>query len=154
MVSLTQWRWVWANSRRWWRTGKPDMLLSIWFQRVGYDWATEQLYLNWVFPGDLVVKLHLPMQEFQVWSLGQKDPLKKEMATHFSTIAWRIPWMKDPVWLQSMGSQRVGDYWSCIYSNLSGCPPPIYVSHYYLSALVCFFHNIFNFVIILLLFVC
>ena len=46
--------------------------------------------------------------ETQVQSLGREDPLEKEMATHSSTLAWRIPWMEDPVRLQSMGSQRVG----------------------------------------------
>jgi len=39
MASLT---WVWANSRRWWRTGKPGVLQSMWLKRVGHDWATEQ----------------------------------------------------------------------------------------------------------------
>ena len=48
------------------------------------------------------------IQETQVQSLGREDPLEKEMATHSSTLAWRIPWMEDPVKLQSMGSQRVG----------------------------------------------
>ena len=47
-------------------------------------------------------------QETQVRSLGQEDPLEKEMATHSSTIAWKIPWTVDPGRLQSMGSQRVG----------------------------------------------
>ena len=52
---------------------------------------------------------HLPaMQETQVCSLGQKDPLEKEMATHSSTLAWKIPWLEKPGRLQSMGSQRVG----------------------------------------------
>ena len=41
-ASLTQWSWVWANSRRCWRTGKPGVLQSIGSQRVGHDWATEQ----------------------------------------------------------------------------------------------------------------
>ena len=51
---------------------------------------------------------HLPiMQETLVRSLGQEDPLEKEMATHSSTPAWRIPWMEKPGKLQSMGSQRV-----------------------------------------------
>ena len=48
------------------------------------------------------------MQETRVRSLGQKDPLEKEMATHSSILAWRIPWRKEPGRLQSMGSQRVG----------------------------------------------
>ena len=41
-------------------------------------------------------------------SLGQKDPLEKEMATHCSLLAWKIPWMEEPGRLESMGSQRVG----------------------------------------------
>ena len=47
------------------------------------------------------------MQETRVRSLGGEDPLKKEMATHSSTLAWKIPWMEEPGRLQSMGSQRV-----------------------------------------------
>ena len=48
------------------------------------------------------------MQENWVRSLGQEDPLEKEMAIHSSTLAWRIPWMEEPGGLQYMGSQRVG----------------------------------------------
>ena len=52
---------------------------------------------------------HLPaMQETWVRFLGQKDPLEKEMATHSSILAWKIPWIEKPGRLQSMGSQRVG----------------------------------------------
>ena len=40
-------------------------------------------------------------------SLGQEDPLEQEMATNFSTVAWKIPWMEEPGRLQSMMSQRV-----------------------------------------------
>ena len=47
------------------------------------------------------------MQETQVRSLGQEDPLEKKMATHSSILAWRISWMEEPGRLQSMGSQRV-----------------------------------------------
>ena len=47
------------------------------------------------------------MQETQVQSLGQEDPLEKEMATHSSVLAWRIPWTEEPGGLQSMGSQRL-----------------------------------------------
>ena len=42
-----------------------------------------------------------------VRSLGQEDPWEKEMATHFSILAWKIPWTEDPGRLQSMGTQRV-----------------------------------------------
>ena len=48
------------------------------------------------------------MQETQDRSLGQEDLLEKEMATHFSVLAWEISWTKEPGGLQSMGSQRVG----------------------------------------------
>ena len=52
---------------------------------------------------------HLPaMQETWIQSLGQEDSLEKEMATHSSTLGWKIPWMEEPGRLQSMGSQRVG----------------------------------------------
>ena len=51
------------------------------------------------------------MWETWVRSLGREDRLEKEMAIHSSTIAWKIPWTKDPGRLQSMGSQRVGHIW-------------------------------------------
>ena len=54
-----------------------------------------------------MVKNLPPMQETWVRSLGQEDPLEKEMATHSSILAWEIPWTEDPGRLQSMGSQRV-----------------------------------------------
>ena len=47
------------------------------------------------------------MRETRVQSLGQEDPLEKEMATHSSVLAWRIPWPEEPGGLQSMGSQRL-----------------------------------------------
>ena len=48
------------------------------------------------------------MQQNRVQSLGREDPLEKGMATHSSTLAWRIPWTEESGGLQSMGSQRVG----------------------------------------------
>ena len=52
---------------------------------------------------------HLPtMRETQVRSLGQEDPLEKEIATHSSTLAWKIPWTEEPGRLESMELQRVG----------------------------------------------
>ena len=53
------------------------------------------------------VKRLSAMQETRVRSLGQEDPLEKEMAPHSSTIAWKIPWTEEPGRLQSMGSLRV-----------------------------------------------
>ena len=55
-----------------------------------------------------VVKNPPAIQETQVQSLGGEDPLEKEMATHSSILAWKIPWTEDPGWPQNMGSQRVG----------------------------------------------
>ena len=49
-----------------------------------------------------------PMRETWLRSLGQEDPLEKEMATHSNILAWKIPWTEEPDRLQSMGSQRVG----------------------------------------------
>ena len=46
-------------------------------------------------------------QKARVRSLGQEEPLKKEMATHYSILAWKIPWTEEPGGLQFMGSQRV-----------------------------------------------
>ena len=52
---------------------------------------------------------HLPtLWETWVQSLGREDPLEKEMVTHSSTLAWKIPWTEEPGRLQSMGLQRVG----------------------------------------------
>ena len=55
-----------------------------------------------------MVKRLPTMWETGVQSLGQEDPLEKEMATHSSILAWKIPWTEEPGRLQSMGSQRVG----------------------------------------------
>ena len=61
------------------------------------------------------------MQETRVHSLGQEDPLEKEMATHSSILAWRIPWTEEPGWLQPMGSQRVRHNWvSNTFSKVLG----------------------------------
>ena len=54
------------------------------------------------------VKRLPPMRESRVRSLGREDPLEKEMATHSSIHAWKIPWTEEPGGLQSMGLQRVG----------------------------------------------
>ena len=71
--------------------------------------------MNWEIGIDIytllvaqTVKCLSAMLEPGVQSLGQEDPLKKEMATHSSTLAWKIPWTEEPGGPQSMGSQRVG----------------------------------------------
>ena len=55
-----------------------------------------------------MVKRLPTMWETRVQSLGWEDPLEKEMATHSSILAWKIPWTEEPGKLQSIGSQRVG----------------------------------------------
>ena len=62
----------------------------------------------WGFLVGQMVKNPPARQETWVAFLGQVDPLEKEMATHSSILAWRIPWTEEPGGLQSMGSQRVG----------------------------------------------
>ena len=81
-------------------TEEPGGLQSMELQGVRHDWATDTLAQT--------VKNPPAMQETQVQSLGQKDPLEKGMATHSRILAWRIPWTEEPGGLQSTGSQRVG----------------------------------------------
>ena len=59
-----------------------------------------------------MVKCLPAMRQTRVRSLGWEDPLEKEMATHSSTLAWKIPWTEEPGRLQSMGLQRVGHDWA------------------------------------------
>ena len=60
----------------------------------------------WASVVSQLVKNLFAMKETQVLSLGREDPLEKEIATHSSILAWRIPWTEEPGGLQSMGSQR------------------------------------------------
>ena len=59
------------------------------------------------------------MQETQVQSVGQENPLEKRMATHSSILAWRISWTEEPNGLQSMGSQRIGHSSITVFWGLS-----------------------------------
>ena len=83
--------------------------------KISFLMAEEYFTVYMYTPGanslvaQLVKKKNLPaVQETRVQSLGQEDPLEKEMATHSSTRAWKIPRMENPGGLQSMGSQRLG----------------------------------------------
>jgi len=58
------------------------------------------------FPGGSVVKNLPTMQEMWVRSLGQEDPLEKEITTHSSIFAWKTPWTKEPGGLQSIGLEN------------------------------------------------
>ena len=89
----------------------------------------NEMKMGWVFsneiwrnPPSLVAQMvrHLSsMLETQVRSLGQEDPPEKEMATHSSTLAWKIPWKDDPGRLQSMGPQRAGHDWATLLTYKS-----------------------------------
>ena len=56
------------------------------------------------------------MQETRVGFLGQEDPLEKGLLTHYSILAWEIPWTEEPDGVQSMGSERVRHDWVNIYT--------------------------------------
>ena len=72
------------------------------------------LWASWVAQQQ---RIHLPMQEMWIQSLGGEDPLEKEMATHSSILAWEIPWTEKPGGLQSMESQ-------CNLTTKPLLPPP------------------------------
>ena len=75
-----------------------------------YNVYLNKMFINKYmgFPGRSAVKNLSAMKETRVQSLCQEDPLENEMATHFSILAWKIPWTEEPGGLQSMGSQSVG----------------------------------------------
>ena len=77
-----------------------------------YTYSCIYIYIHiytylWASLVAQIVKNLPAMQETQVPSLGQEDPLEERMATHSSFLAWRIPWTEEPSGLQSMWSQRV-----------------------------------------------
>ena len=80
-------------------------------ERIGYP-----LQYSWT---PLVAQTPPAMQKTQVWILGQEDPLEKEMATHSSILAWRIPWTEEPGRLQSSGPKRVRHNWATNTFTLS-----------------------------------
>ena len=68
--------------------------------------------ISWASLGAQTVKNLLSMQETQVWTLGQEEPLEKGMGTHSSILAWRITWTEETGGLQSMKLQRIGYDWA------------------------------------------
>ena len=93
------------------------LLQNGWFLQVHFIMSSTVLFLplNLGSLRQLEISLvaqtvkHLPtMRETLVQTLGREDLLEKEMATHSSTLAWKIPWTEEPGRLQSIGSQRVG----------------------------------------------
>ena len=83
-----------------------DWFLTVMFQMLPTKLGSSKLSTL----VDQRLKCLPAMRETQVLSLGWEDPLEKEMATHSSILAKRIPWMEEPGGLQSTGSQRVGHH--------------------------------------------
>ena len=109
---------TWREEKQafWWVLQGRNAIALIISQRLHSLWPSSWgLVFQHEFGGTSLVAQRvqcLPaMQETRAWFLGQKDPLEKEMATHSSTLAWKIPWTEKPGRLQSMGSQRVGHDW-------------------------------------------
>ena len=146
MASPTQWTWVWASFKRWWRTGKPSVLHSLGLQQVGHHCVTEQQW-KVIFSLDFstskwMVQRHLPTwweslfflwlrftgrgsilshQGFPNGSVVKNPPanagdsgsipgwiLEKEIATHSSTLAEKIPWTDELVSYSPWSHRRVG----------------------------------------------
>ena len=91
-------RFQWINLKPWY------ILFIFKCQVLGY---TENYILYLASLVAQTVKNLPAMQETHVWSLDQEDPLEKGMTTHFSILAWRIPWTEEPSGLQSLRPQRV-----------------------------------------------
>ena len=121
--SILAWRIPWTEE-----TGRQSMgLQSMGSQRVRHDWVTVALGAS------LVTQMvnNLPaMQKTRVQSLGQEDALEKEMTTHSSILACRIPWTEEPGGLQSVGSQRVWHDWATNTSHTI-----LFKTHFYLYSL-------------------
>ena len=81
---------------------RMDHSLVLWTERILESWSRP-----WGFCGGSVERIHLPTQNARVQSLVREDPLEEEVATHFSILAWEIPWTEEPVGVQSIGLQRV-----------------------------------------------
>ena len=85
-------------------------------------------------------RICLPMQEMQemsVWSLGQEGPLEKEMATHSSILAWKIPQTTESGRLQSMGSQRVRHNWAHTHTYVCVCVCVCVYIYIYVTVYTC-----------------
>ena len=101
-------------------------LQRYWVSLAGSNLGGPCLSSSWVAQ---MVKCPLTMWKTQVQSLGREDPLEKEMATHSSTLAWKIPWMEEPDRLQSMALQRVRHDWVtslCLSSSFKDFIPSSY----------------------------
>ena len=92
MASPTRWTWIWASSRRWWRTGKPGVLQSMRVQRVGHDWATGQQHTQ----GECRMKREAELgvmlpQDKEGWQFpGNHQKQKERPGDRFSQLSERV----------------------------------------------------------------
>ena len=91
--------------------GRESGLKSHRIHRQPFKSYLSRASLSWASLVAQTVQCLPAMQETWVWSLGWEDPLEKEMTTHSSTLAWKIPRTEEPGRLQYMGSQRVRHDW-------------------------------------------
>ena len=89
-----------------------DVFILFGFSHLSYK-TIAMLYIGASLVAQMVKSLPAKWEN-QVWSLGWEDLLEKEMATHFSILAWRTPWMKQPGGLQFTGSQKVRCDWATL----------------------------------------
>ena len=139
MVSLTLWTWVWASSRSWWWTGKPDVLQSMGSQRVGHDWAAELTELkfanilfedyfidvlsrNWLFFGSFIVWFwHQGNEGFIEWvwqyflTFNFTENLRR-MGPNYSLNVWRITlWSHGVLYIRNQQNMAHEPVHSAIY---------------------------------------
>ena len=106
LICLNPWELV-SNYCYWEPWLKQTLLCIVWKPAFHDDlWITLLWYSLYGLPWVAQVVKNLPVrQDTQAWFLGQEDQLEKEMATHSSILAWKVPWTEEPSGLQSMGSQ-------------------------------------------------
>ena len=88
------------------------LLCMLFFFLIHHKNIRKATFSIWASLVAQMVKNLPSMQETRVWSLGQEDQLEMGIATHFSTLAWRIPWTEEPGGLQSVGLQRARHDWA------------------------------------------
>ena len=82
MASQSQWTWIWASSRRWWRKGKPGVLQSMGSQRVGHDWETEQQKSgSWMKTESFILWISFLETQHPAYNVSKERTL----------LSWRLP---------------------------------------------------------------
>ena len=82
LASLTWWPWIWASSKRWWRTGKPDVVQSMGSQRVGHNWVTEMSWSAFI--------VQITHNIFQYYILFKFILLCFCLSLHISWLWWLL----------------------------------------------------------------